>query len=49
MKLSMNWLKDYVDKSFDPKEYSDKMTLTGSKVEGYERLGEEDVYKRQLV
>ena len=41
MKLSMNWLKDYVDKSFDPKEYSDKMTLTGSKVEGYERLGEE--------
>lgn len=41
MKLSMNWLKGYVDKSFDPKEYSDKMTLTGSKVEGYERLGEE--------
>ena len=41
MKLSMNWLKDYVDKSFDPKEYSDKMTLTDSKVEGYERLGEE--------
>ena len=41
MKLSMNWLKDYVDRSFDPKEYSDKMTLTGSKVEGYEVLGSE--------
>lgn len=39
MKLSMNWLKDYVDKSFDPKEYADKMTLTGSKVEGFEDLG----------
>ncbi len=41
MKLSMNWLKDYVDMSFDPKEYSDKMTLTGSKVEGFEDLGAE--------
>nr|MCR5353861.1 phenylalanine--tRNA ligase subunit beta [Clostridiales bacterium] len=41
MKLSMNWLKDYVDKSFDPKEFSDKLTLTGSKVEGFEKLGEE--------
>ena len=36
MKLSMNWLKDYVSKDFDPKEYCDKMTMTGSKVEGYE-------------
>ena len=41
MKLSMNWLKDYVSESFDPKEYSDKLTLTGSKVEGYENLGAE--------
>ncbi len=41
MKLSMNWLKDYVDRSFEPKEYCDKMTLTGSKVEGYEELGKE--------
>ena len=41
MKLSMNWLKDYVDRSFDPKEYSDKMTLTGSKVEGFDELGSE--------
>ena len=41
MKLSMNWLKDYVSESFDPKEYSDKLTLTGSKVEGYEDLGAE--------
>ncbi len=41
MKLSMNWLKDYVDKSFDPKEYSDRLTLTGYKVEGFEVLGKE--------
>ncbi len=36
MKLSMNWLKDYVNAEFDPKEYSDKLTMTGSKVEGFE-------------
>lgn len=36
MKLSMNWLKDYVNADFDPKEYSDKLTMTGSKVEGFE-------------
>ncbi len=41
MKLSMNWLKDYVSESFDPKEYSDKMTLTGSKVEGFENPADE--------
>lgn len=39
MKLSMNWLKDYVDKDFEPKAYCDKMTMTGSKVEGYEVIG----------
>ncbi len=41
MKLSMNWLKDYVSKDFDPKEYSDKMTMTGSKVEGFENPADE--------
>ena len=41
MKLSMNWLKDYVKEDFDPKEYSDKLTMTGSKVEGYETPSDE--------
>ncbi len=37
MILSMNWLADYVDVSdISPKEFSDKMTLTGSKVESFE-------------
>ena len=40
MKLSMNWLKDYVKEDFDPKEYSDKLTMTGSKVEGFDIIGE---------
>lgn len=41
MKLSMNWLKDYVSENFDPKAYCDKMTMTGSKVEGFENPANE--------
>ena len=42
MKLSMNWLADFVDVSdVSIKEYCDRMTDTGSKVEGYEILGDE--------
>ncbi len=41
MKLSMNWLKDYVAEDFDPQAYSDKLTMTGSKVEGFENPKDE--------
>lgn len=41
MNLPMSWLSDYTDISgVTPKEYSDKMTMSGSKVEGVENLGE---------
>lgn len=40
MKLPMSWLSDYTDISgISPKEYADKLTMTGSKVEGVENLG----------
>ena len=40
MNLSMNWLSDFVDVSdVDIKAFCDRMTDTGSKVEGYEILG----------
>jgi phenylalanyl-tRNA synthetase beta chain len=40
MNLSMKWLADFVDVSdIDIKDYCDRMTDTGSKVEGYELLG----------
>ena len=40
MNLSFNWLHDYIDtdKITDTKKYCDRMTDTGSKVEGYEVL-----------
>ena len=42
MNLSMKWLADFVDVSdVKIKDYCDKMTLTGSKVEGYEEMGAE--------
>ena len=42
MNLSKNWLSDFVDVSdVDIKDYCDRMTDTGSKVEGYEILGED--------
>lgn len=42
MNLSKNWLSDYVDvHDIGVKDYCDRMTDTGSKVEGYEILGDD--------
>ncbi len=41
MKLPLKWLKDFADINATPKEYADAMTMSGSKVEGVEVLGEE--------
>ncbi|MBR5123563.1 MAG: phenylalanine--tRNA ligase subunit beta, partial [Clostridia bacterium] len=42
MNLSMKWLADYVDVSdVDIRDYCEKLTYTGSKVEGFEVLGED--------
>lgn len=40
MNLPMSWLSDYMDIDVTPKEYSDRMTMSGSKVEGFENMGE---------
>lgn len=40
MRVSLNWLKDYVDIDKEIREYCEIMTHTGTKVEGYEILGE---------
>ncbi len=42
MNLSRNWLSDFVNTSdIDNQTYCDRMTATGSKVEGFEVLGED--------
>lgn len=40
MKVSLNWLKDYVTIPVDPKKYADEMTMSGTKVETIEYLGD---------
>ena len=42
MDLSMKWLADYVDIGLvSPREFAEAMTMSGSKVEGYEQEGSE--------
>ena len=40
MNLSMKWLREFVDIDVSPKEFAEKMTMSGSKVEKYEVEGE---------
>lgn len=40
MNLPMSWLNDYMDIDVTPKDYADRLTMTGSKVEGYESEGD---------
>lgn len=41
MNLSMKWLADYVKTDVEPKKFCYDLTMTGSKVEGYEVEGSE--------
>ena len=41
MKAPLKWLKKYVDIDVDVKSFSDAMTMSGTKVEGYEEVGED--------
>ncbi len=41
MKVSMNWLKKYADIPMTAEEYENRMIMTGTGVEGVEKLGSE--------
>jgi len=41
MKVPMSWLNDYVDINMSPEEYAAGMTISGSKVESIQKMGEE--------
>ncbi|RLC52023.1 MAG: phenylalanine--tRNA ligase subunit beta, partial [Candidatus Cloacimonadota bacterium] len=41
MKISYNWLKDYLDINISPQQLEDKLTFAGIEVESVEKLGEE--------
>jgi len=39
MKVSLNWLRDYVDIDLAPEDLAARLTITGTKVEGVEYIG----------
>ena len=39
MKISVNWLKDYIDTDLSVEQIEEKLTLTGLEVEGIEHIG----------
>src|SRR3984957_2228544 len=41
MKVTLNWLKQYVDFSWSPEELSERLTMIGIEVEGIQKLGGE--------
>ncbi len=41
MNLSMRWLHEFIDIQMDPREFSEAITISGSKVESYETEGAE--------
>jgi len=40
MKISLNWLKQYVDSDLPPKEVARRLTMAGSEVKGVQVIGE---------
>ncbi len=47
MKLSLNWLKEYVDISITPQELANKLTMAGLEVESLEKIG--DIHDKVIV
>lgn len=41
MKVTLNWLKQYVDFAWSPEELSERLTMLGIEVEGVQKLGGE--------
>jgi phenylalanyl-tRNA synthetase beta chain len=49
MKLSLNWLKKYIDHGLTPEELSTRMTMAGLEVEHVERVGEDIVFEIEVT
>ena len=41
MKVTLNWLKQYVDFNWSPEELTERLTMLGLEVEGVQKLGGE--------
>jgi phenylalanyl-tRNA synthetase beta chain len=49
MKLSLNWLKQYIDPGLAPEELAHKLTMAGLEVEKTERHGDDTVFEIEVT
>jgi phenylalanyl-tRNA synthetase beta chain len=45
MRVSFEWLKDFVDITASPKEVADRLTMAGLEIEGIEVIGDDPVFE----
>ena len=49
MKLSYNWLKDYVDITLDPEKLRDMLTMAGVNVASLEKMGSDYIFELEIT
>lgn len=49
MKLTLKWLKDYVDVKLPPKDLADLLTMSGVHVTSFERKGNDHVFEFEIT
>ena len=49
MKLSINWLKDYIDPKLSTEELIERLTMAGLEVEGVETVGKDTVLEIEIT
>ena len=49
MKLSLNWLKDYIDPKLSTHELIERLTMAGLEVEGVEYIGKDVVLELEIT
>ena len=49
MKISFNWLKDYVDTKLKPKELADKLTMAGTEVTSTVNIGGDTILEMEVT
>jgi len=49
VKVSYNWLKDYIDIHIDPKKFADVLTMTGANVASWEKIGNDYIFDFEIT
>ena len=49
MKLSYNWLKDYVDVTLDPEKLAERLTMAGVNVASMEKVGGDYIFELEIT